>query len=147
MSCIPEVLMLLQPLGMLQCIEGIWVPSFSEQPPPPLQPVTSAPCSPCNPFLASVVPKKVFQIQPSCQNVGYLIVCMLASVRTCRVRLPASPNAASLGSPVRLRCLLCSTKMLQHSPRGFLGLLHTERKLGAAVAKDTGGACSWLQFD
>lgn len=138
--------MLPQPLGMLQCTEGIWVPPFPEQPSPHSILLPVLPAVPPTRSLPLWSPKRFYKFSPDAKTWA-IIVCMLASVRTCGVRLPASPNAASLGSPARLRCLLCSTKMLQHSLRGFLGLLHTERKLGAAVAGDTGGARSWLQFD
>uniref|UniRef100_A0A803VYC5 Lysosome-associated membrane glycoprotein 5 n=1 Tax=Ficedula albicollis TaxID=59894 RepID=A0A803VYC5_FICAL len=137
---IPEVLMLPRPLGMLQCTEGIWVPPFPEQSSPHCSLLSMLSAVPPAHSLPLWSPKRLYKFSPAAKTWA-IVICTLASVRTCRVRFPASPNAASLRSPAKLRCLLCSTKMLQHSPEASLGCC-TLKKLGAAVAGDTGGAHS-----
>lgn len=94
---ISEVLMP-RPLGMLQYTEGIWVPCLCGR------------------------PKGFYKFSPATKTWA-IIVCPLASVRS---QIASKPQCSIPGSTARLRRLLCSTKMLQHSPRGFSGLLHTE---------------------
>lgn len=69
MSCIPEMLMLLKPLGFHNVLKEFG--SFSS-----LQWVVSAPCSPSNPFSAFVVPPKAFTNTAELlfgQNMGYCV--------------------------------------------------------------------------
>lgn len=127
-------------------------PTFNRAPSPPSSGLSVLPVVLPTHSLSSWSPKSLYKFSPAAifgQNVGCrcMYVGNMSSVRTHLAGLPASPGTAwSLGSPARLRCLLCSTEGASVQLQGLFRAPARWGKLGAAVGGSTCDARCWLQF-